>query len=164
MAEVCFPLVYWPYKLLADADPVLRNSMSKLSFVLIGVIWLAACQSPVLIFSGGTLSGSVTDTDSFAFATQYKLLQLEVRPEDPYSVILRVIVHDNLLYIDAAESRRWHKYLKLNPDVRVKLGDSLYRATAVRVSDPEITKHFLHGRTIYRLVPRRLGGEVTGCC
>ncbi len=63
-------------------------------------------------------------------------------------------MHDNQLYVDAAERRRWHKYLKLNPDVRIKLGDSVYRATAVRVSDPEITKLFLRGRTIYRLVPR----------
>jgi hypothetical protein len=127
--------------------------MIKLSFMLFGIVWVVACQSPVLIFSGGTLAGPVSDTDSFIFAAQYKLLQLEVRPEDPYSVNLRVLLHDNELYIDAAEHRRWHKYLKLNPDVRIKLGDSVYRATAVRVSDPEITKLFIRGRTIYRLVP-----------
>ena len=121
--------------------------------MLFGIFWLVACQSPVLIFSGGTLAGPVSDTDSFTFAAQYKLLQLEVRPEDPYSVNLRVLLHDNQLYIDAAENRRWHKYLKLNQDVRIKLGDSVYRATAVRVSDPEITKLFIRGRTIYRLVP-----------
>lgn len=127
--------------------------MAKLSFMLFGIFWLVACQSPVLIFSGGTLSGPVGDTDSFTFAAQYKLLQLEVRPEDPYSVNLRVLMHDNQLYIDAAEHRRWHKYLKLNHDVRIKLGGSVYRATAVRVSDPEITELFIQGRTIYRLVP-----------
>lgn len=130
--------------------------MIKLPIVLLGVVGVVACQSPVLIFSGGTLSGPVIDTDSFSFANQYMLLQLEVRPEDPYSVILRVLMHDSQLYIDAAERRRWHKYLKQNPNVRVKLGGSVYLATAVRVDDPEITKQFLAGRTIYQLVPRRL--------
>ena len=128
--------------------------MVKPSFMLFGIIWVAACQSPVLIFSGGALAGPVSGTDSFTFAAQYKLLQLEVRPEDPYSVILRVLMHDNQLYIDAAERRRWHKYLKLNHDVRIKLGDSVYPATAVPVSDPEITRLFIQGRIIYRLVPR----------
>jgi len=123
--------------------------------MLFGIVWVVACQSPVLMFSGGTLSGPVNNTDSFTFAAQYKLLQLEVRPEDPYSVNLRVLLHDNELYIDAAAHRRWHKYLKLNQDVRIKLGDSVYRATAVRVSDPNITKLFIRGRTIYRLVPRK---------
>ncbi len=128
--------------------------MIKLSLMLFGIVWLVACQSPVLIFSGGTLSGPVSDPDSFTFAAQYKLLQLEVRPADPYSVNLRVLMHDNELYVDAAEHRRWHKYLKLNHAVRIKLGGSVYPATAVRIDDPEIIKLFINGRTIYRLVPR----------
>ncbi len=117
---------------------------------------LVACQSPVLFFSGGTLSGPTIETDSFSFAAQFKLLQLEVRPEDAYSVILRVRMVDDQLYIDAAKRRRWHRYLKENSHVRVKLGESVYPATAIRVDDPEITKLFLRGRTIYRLVPRAL--------
>ena len=123
--------------------------------LLLLIALLTACQSPALVFSGGALSGPAINADSFAFAAQYRLLQLEVRPEDPYSVNLRVSMHDDHLYIDAAPGRRWHKYLKQNSHVRVKLGDSVYPATAERVDDPEITKLFLSGRTIYRLVPRR---------
>lgn len=113
------------------------------------------CQTPFLTFSGGLLSGPVSDTDSFSFASQYKLLKLEVRPEQPYSVILRVIMRDDQLYIDSAESRRWHTYLKQNAAVRIMLGDSIYLATAVRVDDPEFIKQFLDGRTIYWMVPRQ---------
>lgn len=130
--------------------------MSKLFFTLFVIAGMAACQTPYLIFSGGILPGSVTDTDSFSFAAQYRVLELEVRPEDPYSVILRVVVRDGQLYIDAADRRRWHAYLKQNPNVRVKLGSSVYLATAVRVDDLEITKQFPAGRTIYELVPRRM--------
>ncbi|MCZ6643751.1 MAG: hypothetical protein O7F71_19425 [Gammaproteobacteria bacterium] len=117
---------------------------------------LAACQSPILIFSGGALEGSTIETDSFSFAGQFVLLRLEVRPEDAYSVVLRVLMRDDQLYIESADRRRWHSYLKEDNRVRVKLGDSVYPATAIRIDDPEITRLFLQGRIIYRLVPRAL--------
>lgn len=122
------------------------------------LIAATACQTPVLVFSGGLLSGPATSVDSFSFAGQYKLLRLEVRPENPYSVILRVSMHDNQLYIDAAQGRRWHDYLQDNRNVRIKLGDSIYLATAIQVDDAEITELFRRDRTIYRLVPRKLAG------
>ncbi len=130
--------------------------MLKLPSVLIAVVGLTACQTPFLVFSGGALAGPVANTDSFSFAAQYRLLKLEVRPEKPYAVILRVVMRDGQLYIDAADRRRWHIYLRQNPDVRVKLGSTVYLATAVRVRDPEVAKQFLAGRTIYRLVPRKM--------
>ena len=120
---------------------------------------LAGCQTPFLVFSGGALPGPVAQADSFAFAAEHSLLQLEVRPEKPYSVYLRVVARDGELYIDAAEKRRWHTYLKQDPNVRVKLGGAVYLATAVRVDDPAITEQFLAGRTIYRLVPRPAGAS-----
>lgn len=116
---------------------------------------LMGCQSPFLVFSGGKLGGPEAVATSFAFAKQHNLLTLEVRPEQPYSVLLRVVVRGEELYIDAAERRRWHTFLKQNPEVRVRLGDTVYPATAVRVEDPQVISEFLPGRTIYRLVPRR---------
>ena len=124
------------------------------ALVVLFLLALVACQSPVLIFSGRALSGPTMETESFSFATEFKLLQLEVRPENAYSVILRVRMYDEQLYIDAAKRRRWHRYLQENNNVRVRLGVSVYRATAIRVDDPDITQRFLRGRTIYRLVPR----------
>ena len=122
---------------------------------------LVACQSPVLFFSGGTLSGPTIETDSFSFAAQFKLLQLEVRPEDAYSVILRVRMVDDQLYIDAANRRRWHRYLQEDNNVRIRLGGSVYPATAIRVDDPDITKLFIGDRTVYRLVPRVAASETS---
>ena len=122
------------------------------------LIAATACQTPVLVFSGGLLSGPTITVDSFSFAGQYELLRLEVRPENPYSVILRVSMHDDQLYIDAAENRRWHDYLQDNRNVRIKLGDSIYPATAIQVDDAEITELFRRDRTVYRLVPRKLAG------
>ena len=128
--------------------------MGRFSYILIFAFGLAACQAPFLVFSGDALQGPMVETDSFAFAAEFKLLTLEVRPEQPYSVILRVVTRDENLYIDAAIRRRWHTYLKQTPNVRIKLGETVYPATVVRVTDPEVTQEFLPGRTIYRVVPR----------
>ena len=114
---------------------------------------LLACQSPFLLFSGGALRGPVAYADSFAFAGQYRTLELEVSGESPYSVILRVVIRGEHLYIDAAQRRRWHTLLKQNQMVRVKLGGSVYPARAVQIEDPDLIRQFLPGRTIYRLLP-----------
>ena len=144
-------------RFLLEAQRQLAGSGLKLVLLLLIVIGGSGCQTPFLTFNGGLLAGPVSDTESFAFASRYKLLKLEVRPEKPYSVILRVVMRDDRLYIDSAGSRRWHTYLKQNTDVRVGLGDSIYLATAVRVADPELTRQFPAGRTIYRIVPRKQG-------
>ncbi len=124
--------------------------------LLAGVLaCLIGCQSPAMIFSAGALNGPVAETDSFAFAAQFRLMRLEVRPRDPYSVNIRVVMRGDRLNLDAAEGRRWPKLLKENPNVRVKLGNSIYPATAYRVDDPELTRTFMKGRTIYRLKPRK---------
>ncbi len=128
--------------------------MAKQAALLSLVLAMAGCQSPFLTFSGGALKGQEMQADSFAFAKEFTLLTLEVRPERPYSVLLRVVMRGEELYIDAAQRRRWHTYLKQNPAVRIRLGEAVYPATAVRVEDPELLDQFLAGRTIYRLVPR----------
>ena len=61
-------------------------------------------------------------------------------------------MHDDRLYIDAAEDRRWHTHLQKNPDVRVRLGGTVCGAAALLVSDSDIVDLFQDRRTIYRLV------------
>ncbi|MEM7219311.1 MAG: hypothetical protein AAF515_13180 [Pseudomonadota bacterium] len=118
------------------------------------LLTLAACQSPMLVFPGKALRGEVAIADDFAFADRHALLTLEVRPERPYSVLLRTTVIDEALYIDAG-ARRWRRFIEANPNVRIKLGDQIYPARCDPVSDPAITRRFLPGRTIYRVTPRR---------
>jgi len=132
---------------------VLRQVLATAAFLAV-----AGCQTPFLTFSGGALRGQVAVSDTFSFASQYRLLQLEVRPQNPYSVNLRVVMRDGNLYIDAAQRRRWHGHIKEDPQVRVKLGSMVYPARAIRVSDPEVTEQFARGRTIYQLVPRNEPG------
>lgn len=115
------------------------------------MLFLSACSTPFLTFPGGRLKGIETTAESWKFAREFTLLQLETRPADPYSVYLRVVMRGDQLYIDAAQKRKWHDHIRANPSIRVKLGDYIYRAVAVKMTDPELLTQFLKGRTIYRL-------------
>jgi hypothetical protein len=121
--------------------------------VALFLLLISGCQTPFLTLPGGQLTGAEINTSSFKFASEFSLLQLEVRPAKPYSIWLRVSVISDKLYIDAASHRRWHEYLKEDPHVRVKLGEKVYRATAVPVSDEEILKEFIGGRSVYHINP-----------
>ena len=122
--------------------------------ILLVALSLAGCQAPFLIFSGSTLSGEPATATDFGFAAAHSLLQLEVRPENPYSVILRISVIDGELYIDAADRRRWHRYLKNDANVRVKIDGLVYPAFAVVETEPFILARFGEERTVYRIEPR----------
>jgi hypothetical protein len=122
--------------------------------ILIFLALLAGCQTPFLTFPGGRLTGPEMTTSSFEFAAQYSTLKLEVNPTQPYSVILRITVIDEALYVDAAPSRRWSAYLFEGAPVRVKIAGKVYPATTVPVSDPQILNAFFQGRAIYRLDPK----------
>ena len=127
-----------------------------ISVLMISVLLLPGCQSPVLVFAGTSLKGELKETENFAFASQFKTLKLEVNPQAPYSVILRCTVINGHIYLDAAPKRRWGQYLLENPQVRIKLGADIYLATAVQTSDPNILLRFNNDRAVYRLDPREL--------
>ena len=122
----------------------------KLKILILLCLLLTGCQTPFLLFPGTALKGEVAIAESFQFAADFSLLQLEV---DDYSVILRTTVIGESLYIDAAPRRRWGKRLRETSKVRIKLGEKIYPAMVTQVTDPELTSKFLPGRTIYRLDP-----------
>jgi hypothetical protein len=116
---------------------------------------LAACGGPFLVFPGGALRGEVVSeapTD-WSFVDD-AFIDLETRPEDPYSVELNYIVRDGKLYIDPAEGREWFAYLKADPRVRVRFGGKIYLLEAVLVDRPGELEGFDTDRFIYRLDAR----------
>lgn len=122
----------------------------KLKLLILLCLGLTGCQTPFLLFPGKSLKGEEASAETFEFARDFTLLQLEV---DGYSVFLRSTVIERSLYIDAAPGRRWGKLLQHADQVRVKLGEKIYRAEVTVVTDSEIIDRFLSGRTIYRLDP-----------
>lgn len=124
--------------------------------------WLAAaaaaalaCGGPFLVFPGGALRGEVVSepVEDWSFVDSL-FVDLETRPERPYSVELNYVVRDGRLYIDAAEGRRWHEYLRADPRVRVRFDGRIYPLEAVRVGRPGELEGFDEDRFVYRLDPR----------
>ena len=115
---------------------------------------LAACGGPVFMLPAGALKGEVVATapPNWSFASD-RFIDLETRPEDPYSVALNYVVKDGELFIDPAEGRTWFDHLRANPNVRVRLGGKIYPAKAVLVGRPGEVEGFPEDRYVYRLDP-----------
>ena len=75
--------------------------------------------------------------DDWSFATQYRRVNVEVRPSDPYSVNAGYFVHDQALYISSAKSR-WAQFLVQDPNMRIRVGDKLYRVRATRMEGADL--------------------------
>ena len=113
------------------------------------------CGGPFLVFPGGELAGDVVNepVTDWSFVTD-NFVDLETRPEQPYSVELNYIVKDGSLYIDPAEGRRWLDHIRADPRVRVRFGEKIYPLESVLVGSPGELEGFPEDRFIYRLDPR----------
>jgi hypothetical protein len=113
---------------------------------------LGCSSGPFLVFPGGALSGEVVSdpVDDWSFVDDL-FVDLEVRPEDPYSVELNYVVRDGKLYIDPAEGRNWFDYLRQDPRVRVRFDGKVYPCTAVLVGRPGELEGFPEDRYVYRI-------------
>lgn len=118
-------------------------------------IVLLSCGGPFLGLPGGELEGEVVDeviTD-WSFVTDY-FVDLETRPEEPYSVELNYVVREGKLYLDPAEGRRWLDHIRADPRVRVRFEQKIYPLRAVQVGKPGEVEGFPEDRYVYRLDPR----------
>lgn len=123
------------------------------------------------VFPGGSLDGPVKPAPaSFAFARETGTIQLESRPEDPYSVNITAAVVGDELYVSAGDNlSQWAANIEANPLVRVRIDGEVYELRASRVTDDaemrafaaEWTKHSwardpleLDEVWVYRLGPR----------
>jgi len=132
----------------------LRPTVSAVAALLC----LTACGGPLLIFPGGELTGEVASerVDDWSFVTD-TFIDLEVRPEQPYSIELNYVVKDGKLYIDPAEGRRWLDYIREDPRVRARFDGRIYPLKAVLIGQPGELADFPEDRFIYRLDPRETG-------
>ena len=105
-------------------------------FVLL-TLALLGCGGPVAVFPGGTLAGPVKSTpQSFGFASDAGTIQLETRPEDPYSVNIACAVVGDTLYVSAGDNKsRWVENMEANPMVRLRIDGDVYELRAQRVTD-----------------------------
>ena len=108
--------------------------------VVVALLLVAsACGRPFLLLSGGALEGSTTAIpDSWSFTDTVDTVQLETRPSDPYSVNIWLIALDESLYVHAgAERSTWVENIEADPQVRLRVNDSIYELAASRVDSQE---------------------------
>jgi len=124
-------------------------------FTLVLTAGLLACGGPFLVIPGGALSGDVASEPvaDWSFVDD-AFIDLETRPEDPYSVEINYTVVDGQLYIDPAEGRRWLEHIRADPRVRVRFGGKVYPGVAVLAGEPGELEGFDPDRFVYRIDSR----------
>ena len=143
---------------------------------LAGLLLLGlGCGEPMMMLPGGALSGTLEPPPSdWKFSDVTKVVQLETRPDDPYSVnIWGVAVgHRFLIGSGSGMENAWARHIDEDPNVRLRVGTSLYELRAVMSKDPTDRERFLEAVTkkydefdpeeerssesvIYQLEPRR---------
>ena len=116
--------------------------MSARFLSLLLVIATFGCNGPFVLLPGRRLEGQVEPAPGdWAFAGDYGTVQLETRPEDPYSVNIAFTVIGQRLYINAGDTEtQWVKNITVNPQVRLRMDGVLYDLQAERVTNTaEIT-------------------------
>ncbi len=103
------------------------------------LLLLAGCAEPMIVLPGGALGG--TRGDPPADWTEYndiEVIQLETRPEEPYSInIWAAGIGGDLYVATSADGTRWTEHIDRNRDVRIRVLDTIYELEAVAVLDHE---------------------------
>jgi hypothetical protein len=100
---------------------------------------LSACEGPLPFMAGGELSGTKQEAPTdWQLNQSSAVAQLETRPTDPYSINLTYVQLDGNLYAYAGDTRtNWVKHIEQDPMVRIRVGDTVYSAQAIRVLDQD---------------------------
>jgi hypothetical protein len=109
------------------------------AILLAAALFAGACASPTFTIPGGRLDGALVaaPVDDWGFTRDAETIQLETRPDDPYSVNLWCAGKGPALWVAAgSESNTWAQNLVADPRARVRVGDNVYERSAVRVADP----------------------------
>ena len=101
------------------------------------VAFVGGCSGPFVLVPGGELEGEEAPIPAdWAFTDDVSTIQIETRPEDPYSVNIWVVALGPALYLHAGANRTaWVEHLEQDPRLRVRVEEKLYALRAARVED-----------------------------
>ena len=107
-------------------------------FVAIAFLFLAGCDKPFGFIPGRELDGNeVPPPQDWTEIDRVPTVQLEFRPDKPYSINIWAVGIGSDMYIATNEDgTRWTEYLQQTPMVRVRVRESIYPLNAVRILDP----------------------------
>ena len=109
------------------------------TFVGACALALAGCSEPFSFIPGGALEGEETSPPfDWSELADVDNVQLELRPDSPYSINMWAVGLGRDVYIATREDgTRWTEYLQDRPDVRMRVGALIYELLAVRVYDAQ---------------------------
>ncbi len=120
--------------------------------VLLAISALVLACGPMGPFPGGRLSGDVAADlpDDWSFADAQETVQLETRPSAPYSVNLWGAGIGDRFYLASGGGgdARWVGYIAEDPNVRLRVGDTIYELLAVHVEDEAEGERFIAALTL----------------
>ncbi len=121
----------------------------------------SGCNGPFMLMSGGKLEGVGKPVPGdWTFTADSGIVQLETRPEEPYSVNIVYTVLNGILYINAGDTEtQWVKNISADSAVRLRMHDVLYDLRAERVSDAAEIAAFAvawTGQSMFRRDPSEL--------
>jgi hypothetical protein len=114
--------------------------------ILVTCFLFIAC-GPFVLLPGGALDGASSSSPTdWAWTDDVSTIQLETRPEDPYSVNIWVVADGDKLYIHAGANRSaWVENMQANAAVRVRIDDKIFDLGATRVEEQQEFDHFADG-------------------
>ncbi len=116
-------------------------ALGAFACVLAGVAVTARVVGPISLFPGGKLSGEPAAEPAGPWGPLLEgvsVIQLEVDPQDPYSVNTGYVLDEGVLFLRSprAARKRWPERLLADPRVVLRIRSELYPRRALRVSDP----------------------------
>lgn len=111
----------------------------RLFFAVIAMLAAAGCE-PTFVFAGGELAGTERPMPSdWGFTEDFGTVQIETRPNDPYSVNVWGVSVNGSFYVAASDAgdATWADAIEAEPRVRLRVGDDIYPLFAQRTEDPQ---------------------------
>jgi hypothetical protein len=114
-------------------------------FVLALFTVLSGCRGPLFLLPGGPLEGVTAPAPAdWSFTDEIEVVQLETKPDEPYSVNIWVVALDGGLYVHSGSSQHtWIENMEADPRVRLRANESVYGLVAARVTSQDEFDRFI---------------------
>ena len=111
----------------------MRNAV----LVLLLSLSMAACSGPIGPIPGGELSGeSAPWPADWAYTDKVENVLLQTNPNDPYSVTIWCVTHNDELFFGAGDKdSKWVANILHNPSVKLSINGKLIDGNASEVKD-----------------------------